>query len=69
MKCLVTRDVGKEMTMEVHTTNTSYLCDQHSDDDHSMNASNDGDAVQGDNDHHESNNHGLGEAISYQNIT
>ncbi len=57
------------MTMEVHTTNTSYLRDQHSDDDHNMNASNVGDEVQGDNDHHEPNNYGLGEAISCQNMT
>ncbi len=69
MKCLVTRHVGKAMTMEVPTSNTYYLCDRHSDDDHNMNASNDGDEVQGDNDHHEPNNYGLGEAISCQNIT
>jgi len=69
MKCLVTRHVGKAMTMEVHTTKTYYLCDWHGDDDHNTNALNDGDEVQGDIDHHEPNNHGFDKAISCQNIT
>jgi len=69
MKCLVTRHVGKAMTMEMHTTKTYYLSDWHSDDDHNTNALNNGDEVQGDIDHHEPNNHGFDKAISCQNIT
>ncbi len=39
------------MTVEVHTTNTFVLCDQHNN--HNTNASNDGGDVQGDNDYYE----------------